>query len=48
MKALNQRLLVSAELLNALPASDRASFTDLGEQALKGKLETVRVYGYRG
>ena len=48
MKAHNQRLLVSAELLDALPTEDRASFTDLGEQALKGKLETVRVYGYRG
>ena len=48
MKAHNQRLLVSAELLDALPAENRASFADLGEQALKGKLETVRAYGYRG
>ena len=48
MKAHHQRLLVSAELLDALPPEHRALFTDLGEQALKGKLETVRVYGYRG
>ena len=48
MKEHNQRLLVSAELLDTLPSGDRAAFTDLGEQALKGKHETVRVYGYKG
>ena len=48
MKEHNQRLLVSAELLAALPEGDQAAFTDLGEQSLKGKHETVRVYGYNG
>ncbi len=48
MKELNQTLLVSAELVEALVSEDRAMFTDLGEKSLKGKNETVRVYGYKG
>ena len=48
MKAHNQRLLVSAELIDALPTDNRALFSDLGEQTLKGKHETVRAYGFKG
>ncbi len=48
MKELNQTLLVSADLVGNLSTEDRAAFADLGEKALKGKHETVRVFGFRG
>ena len=48
MKELDQRLLVSEATVAALDGPERALFTDLGEQPLKGKSETVRVFGMRG
>ena len=48
MKELNQSLLVSSDLVETLTPGDRAAFVDLGEQTLKGKNETVRVYGFKG
>ncbi len=48
MKELGQDLLVSRELVDCLPAADRALFADLGEKTLKGKNETVRVFGFKG
>lgn len=45
MKALNQELLLSEKIVECLPnASD---FVDLGEQALKGKSQLVRVFGVK-
>jgi adenylate cyclase len=46
MKELGQKLLVSEQLLLALPARERGQFSDLGEQSLKGKHEMVRVFGW--
>ena len=48
MKELNQTLLVSEELVETLGEAERAVFIDLGEQSLKGKLEAVRVFGFKG
>jgi adenylate cyclase len=48
MKELGQSLLVSEELIRALPEKDGKQFVDLGEQALKGKHEVVRVFGWKG
>lgn len=45
MKELNQKLLVSDRFLEALTPESRAKFTDYGEKTLKGKSETVRVFG---
>ncbi len=45
MKELNQKLLVSEDMVNALDGPERALFTDLGEKSLKGKSEVVRVFG---
>ncbi len=42
-KQLSQRLLASQDFLAALPSTD--AFTDLGEQMLKGKRHSVRVFG---
>ena len=47
MKELNQKLLVSEQTEAALDRAERALFTDLGEQTLKGKNEMVRVYGLK-
>ena len=47
MKELNQKLLVSEQMVKALDESDRARFTDLGEKTLKGKNELVRVFGMK-
>lgn len=47
MKELNQTLLVSDEFVAALDTPERALFTDLGEKTLKGKSETVRVFGMK-
>ena len=46
MKELGQKLLVSDKLLEALEPASRVNFTDFGEKTLKGKTETVRVFGY--
>jgi adenylate cyclase len=48
MKELGQNLLVSEQLVLSLPEKDRRQFRDLGEQALKGKHEMVRVFGWTG
>ena len=48
MKELKQTLLVSAELIETLGSGHRAAFADLGVQTLKGKHETVRVFGFNG
>ncbi len=48
MKELGQKLLVSEQLVLALPESERAQFSDLGEKSLKGKHEMVRVFGWNG
>ena len=45
MKELGQKLLVSQALVEVLPPTERARFDDLGQQALKGKHEMVRVFG---
>ena len=47
MKELNQTLLVSDQFVEALGETERAGFTDLGEKTLKGKSETVRVFGMK-
>ena len=47
MKELNQKLLVSEQMVEALGATERALFTDLGEKTLKGKNEMVRVFGMK-
>jgi adenylate cyclase len=47
-KELGQHLLVSDDLLQALPVPDREQFVDLGEKSLKGKNEVVRVFGLKG
>ena len=36
------------ELVETLAAGDRTAFSDLGERTLKGKHETVRVFGFNG
>ena len=48
MKEFNQLLLVSGDLYQTLVSEDRAVFTDLGDKALKGKHESVRVFGFAG
>jgi adenylate cyclase len=45
MKELGQKLLVSERFVEALSDQKRALFSDLGEKNLKGKSETVRVFG---
>ena len=45
MKELNQKLLVSEQLVEGLESAERGLFTDLGEKTLKGKNEMVRVFG---
>lgn len=45
MKELGQKLLVSERFVEALTDQKRALFSDLGEKSLKGKAETVRVFG---
>ena len=47
MKELNQKLLVSEQMVDGLGAAERALFTDLGEKTLKGKNEMVRVFGMK-
>ena len=47
MKELNQKLLVSEQMVEALEPAERALFTDLGEKTLKGKNEVVRVFGMK-
>ncbi len=47
MKELNQKFLVSEQMVDALGAEERAIFTDLGEKTLKGKNELVRVFGMK-
>ena len=47
MKELNQKLLLSADAHKGLPALLQTAFRDLGEKNLRGKHETVRVFGYR-
>lgn len=46
MKELDQRLLLSEDAHATLGPEARRQFTDLGEQTLRGKNETVRVFGY--
>ncbi len=45
MKALNQKLLLSDKIVEAMP--DKSIFVDLGEQQLKGKSQMVRVFGMK-
>lgn len=47
MKELNQTLLLSADAHRELPAPMQATLRDLGEKNLRGKHETVRVFGYQ-
>ncbi len=47
MKELGQKLLVSDRMVEAVEPASR-QFADFGEKALKGKSETVRVFGYKG
>ena len=48
MKELGQKLLVSEQLVEALPDGLRGQYSDLGEKSLKGKHEMVRVFGWNG
>ena len=47
MKELNQKLLLSEQTYRALAEDARAMFTDLGERTLRGKNESVRVFGLK-
>ena len=48
MKELSQTLLVSDRFVEALEPASRSQFVDYGEKTLKGKTETVQVFGYKG
>ena len=43
MKELNQKVLLSADFGDRLPANEK--LIDLGERKLKGKQQAVRIYG---
>lgn len=47
MKELNQSLLLSEDAHRALGPETCRLFTDLGSKTLRGKNETVRVFGYQ-
>jgi class 3 adenylate cyclase len=44
MKELNQQVLLSADFADRLPSTEK--LIDLGERKLKGKQQSVRVYGH--
>lgn len=47
MKELGQKLILSEDAYRALEMDRRTLFTDLGEKSLRGKNESVRVFGLK-